>query len=171
MIGKQPWPETGIEGFERGFATIDGNRIHYVSGGNPNGDVVVLFPGFPQTWYAWRKILPILGKRYRVVAPDLPGQGDSDRPLSGFDTTSIAKLVSGLMVKLGVQTHHLAAHDVGAWVAYPYVSMYGKNVKSLAILDWEYLASACPTICHGQPMLLGALGMWLSTISRTFLKS
>ena len=135
MIGKQPWPDTGIEGFKRGFSTIDGTRIHYVTGGRPDREVIVLFPGFPQTWYAWRKILPILGERYRVVAPDLPGQGDSDRPLLGFDTASIAKLVRGLMVKLGVQSHYLAAHDVGAWVAYPYVSMFGDSVKALAILD------------------------------------
>jgi pimeloyl-ACP methyl ester carboxylesterase len=135
MIGIQPWPETGIDGFTRGFATIDGTRIHYVTGGRPDSEVIVLFPGFPQTWYAWRKILPILGATYRIVAPDLPGQGDSDRPLSGFDTASVAKLVLGLMERLGVQQHYLAAHDVGAWVAYPYVSMFGNRVKALAILD------------------------------------
>lgn len=135
MIGNLTWPETGLDGYKRGFATIDGTRLHYVSGGREGGDTLVLFPGFPQTWYAWRKILPVLGKRYRVIAPDLPGQGDSDRPLSGFDTANIAKIVRALLERLGADSHFLVAHDVGAWVAYPYVSMYRSSVKALAILD------------------------------------
>lgn len=55
MVGRHEWPETGIEGFERGYATVDGVRLHYVSGGRADGEVILLFAGFPQSWYAWRK--------------------------------------------------------------------------------------------------------------------
>lgn len=134
MAERQPWPMTGVEGFTRGFATVDGVRMHFVSGGRADGRVLVLFPGFPQHWYAWRKILPMLGEHYRIIAPDLPGQGDSDPPPS-FDTMSAAKLVRGLMQKIGVDRHFLVAHDVGAWVAYPYAALYGPSVEAFAILD------------------------------------
>src|ERR1044072_4680658 len=100
----QGWRSTGIEGFGRGFLTVEGVRIHYISGGRADGNTIVLFPGFPQSWYAWRKILPLLGERYRVIAPDLPGQGDSDRPLFGCDTLSIARLMREFTRKLGVET-------------------------------------------------------------------
>lgn len=131
----QDWRSSGIEGFARGFLTVEGVRIHYVSGGRADGDTIVLFPGFPQSWYAWRKILPVLGERYRVIAPDLPGQGDSDRPLRGCDTLSIAHLMREFTKKLGIEKHYLAAHDIGAWVAYPYTASYGETVLRLAILD------------------------------------
>lgn len=135
MNGKHAWTATGLDGFTRGFTTVEGVRMHYVAGGKEDGEVVVLFAGFPQHWYAWRKILPILGQRYRVIAPDLPGQGDSDLPLSGCDTAGIARLARGLLERLGVDDHYLAAHDVGAWVAYPYAAHYRDKVKGLAILD------------------------------------
>jgi len=132
---QQDWPSCGIEGFSRNYATIDGVRMHYVSGGRTDGDVLVLFAGFPQSWYAWRKVLPSLAEHYRLIALDLPGQGDSDRPLQGCDTLTIATLVRGLLERIGIERHFLAAHDVGAWVAYPYAASYGNNVMGLAILD------------------------------------
>lgn len=134
MTEQSDWSDTGIEGFKHGFTTVDGVRMHYVSGGKADGEVVVLFAGFPQSWYAWRKILPALGERYRVIAPDLPGQGDSDIP-AACDSTTVAKLVRGLLQTLGAEQHYLVAHDVGAWVAYPYTALHSEGVKGLAILD------------------------------------
>ncbi|WP_213305677.1 alpha/beta fold hydrolase [Paraburkholderia sacchari] len=135
MFSKREWPETGIEGFERGFKTVDGVRLHYVSGGNPDGKVLVLICGFPQSWYAWRKVMPLLAQRYRVIAPDLPGQGDSDRPTGTLDTVRAAKLLRGLVEKLGVDRHALVVHDIGGWVGYPYAAMNGDKLTGLAILD------------------------------------
>ena len=135
-MGEQfDWQDTGVEGFVHGFQTNDGTRVHYVSGGKPDGEVLVLVAGFPQSWYAWRKVLPMLGKRYRVIAPDLPGQGDSDLPLTGCDTGNVARIMHGLFEKLGISSHYLVAHDIGAWVAYPYAVEYGEALKGLVILD------------------------------------
>lgn len=135
MFSNREWPETGVEGFKRGFQTVDGVRMHYVSGGKADGDVLVLICGFPQSWYAWRKVLPLLGHRYRVIAPDLPGQGDSDRPAGTLDTAKAARLLRGLVEKLGVDRHALVVHDIGGWVGYPYAAMNGDKVTGLAILD------------------------------------
>ncbi len=135
MVEKEEWPETGLDGFEHGFALVNGTRVHYVSGGRLAGEVLVLLAGFPQSWYAWRKIMPILGARYWVVAPDLPGQGDSDRPLAGCDTAGVAAILHGLIKHLSIERHFLVAHDIGAWVAYPYAALHGSNLRGLAILD------------------------------------
>ena len=128
-------PDPRLHGFEHAFRTVDGVRLHYVSGGKADGEVVVLLAGFPESWYAWRKIMPLLGSAYRVIAPDLPGQGDSDRPAGGYDTQSLAMAVHGLLQQIGVNRYFLAAHDVGAWVAYPFAALFGSEIRCLALMD------------------------------------
>ena len=128
-------PVHGLEGFEHRFETVSGIRLHYVTGGKPDGDVLVLLAGFPESWFAWRKLMPLLGPAYRIIAPDLPGQGDSDRPLSGYDTHTLATKVHGLLQQLGIDQYALVAHDVGAWVAYPYAALFGDEVRRLVLMD------------------------------------
>lgn len=128
-------PEHDLDGFEHRFATVDGVRLHYVSGGNPDGNVLVLLAGFPESWFAWRKVMIRLAATYRIIAPDLPGQGDSDRPAGGYDTQTLAMMVLGLLQQLEVGRYFLAAHDVGAWVAYPLAALFGEEVRGLALLD------------------------------------
>lgn len=128
-------PVTTLEGFFHHYATVDGVRLHYVSGGNIEGETLLLLAGFPQSWFAWRQVMAILGDRYFIIAPDLPGQGDSDKPLNGYDTISLAQKVQGLMQQLNRESYYLAAHDVGAWVAWPYATLYQQQVKKLALLD------------------------------------
>ncbi|NIY46251.1 alpha/beta fold hydrolase [Cedecea colo] len=128
-------PDLNLSGFEHRFETIDGIRLHYVTGGKDSGGTVVLLAGYPESWFAWRKVMPALAEHYRVIVPDLPGQGDSDRPLDGYDTKSLATVLHALLGKLGIQRYYLAAHDVGAWVAYPYAVLFGNEVQRLALLD------------------------------------
>lgn len=124
-----------LPGFEHRFATVEGTRLHYVIGGKEAGETVVLLAGYPQSWFAWRKVMPLLAQRYRVIVPDLPGQGDSDRPPGGYDTQSLATALHSLLGKLEARRYHLVAHDVGAWVAYPYAALFGDEVSKLALLD------------------------------------
>jgi hypothetical protein len=65
-------PVDGLEGFEHRFETVGGVRLHYVTGGKPDGDVVVLLAGFPESWFAWRKIMPLLAAAYKIIAPASP---------------------------------------------------------------------------------------------------
>lgn len=122
-------------GFTHRFATVDGLRLHYVIGGAASGRTIVLLAGFPESWYAWRHVMPVLGARFRVIAIDLPGQGDSDKPLDGYDTQTVARRVHGLISHLGLSRYCLAAHDVGAWVAFPFALMFGNEIEALALLD------------------------------------
>ncbi|WP_321817283.1 MULTISPECIES: alpha/beta hydrolase [unclassified Paraburkholderia] len=144
-------PVTGLAGFEHRFETVNGLRLHYVTGGNPDGDVLVLLAGFPESWFAWRKVMGLLAPTYRIVALDLPGQGDSDRPADGYDTKTLAKHVHGLLEQLGVTRYFLAAHDVGAWVAYPYAALFGNEIRRLALLDAGIPGITLPTALPTAP--------------------
>lgn len=128
-------PVAGLDGFRHRFRTVDSVRLHYVEGGRPDGTPVVLLAGFPESWYAWRKVMPDLAATHPVVAVDLPGQGDSDRPAGGYDTQALAEAVHGLLRQLDITSCFLAAHDVGAWVAFPYAALFGDEVRRLVLMD------------------------------------
>ncbi|MGG4380603.1 alpha/beta hydrolase [Priestia megaterium] len=127
--------EPTLSGFKHYFQNVDGVRLHYVEGGNVDGEVIVLLAGFPESWFAWRKVMPLLAPTYRIIALDLPGQGDSDRPSTGYDTMTLATTVHKLLQQLGTKRYFLAAHDVGAWVAYPYAALFSDEVQRLALMD------------------------------------
>ncbi|MGG3573584.1 alpha/beta hydrolase [Bacillus gobiensis] len=128
-------PEPSLDGFKHRFQTVDGVRLHYVVGGKDDGDVVVLLPGFPESWFTWHKVMPLLAPTYKLIVLDLPGQGDSDRPADGYDTKTLATTVHKFLQQLGTKRYFLAAHDVGAWVAYTYAALFGDEVRRLALLD------------------------------------
>jgi hypothetical protein len=69
--------------FSHHMASVNGIQMHYVIGGQ--GDPVVLLHGWPETWYAWRHVMPALAQNYTVIAPDLRGLGDSSKPPTGYD--------------------------------------------------------------------------------------
>lgn len=123
----------GGKQFEHGMVDADGIRFHTVSGGT--GFPILLMAGFPQTWYAWRRIMPILAEDFHVVAIDLPGQGASDKPIDGYDTETTGDRIHSLVRELGFDKYHIGAHDIGAWVAYPYIARFASEVGRLVMLD------------------------------------
>lgn len=123
------------DGFSHQFTRADGLRFHYVTGGRRDGYPLILLAGFPESWFAWRHVMPYLADKYRIVAVDLPGQGDTDKPLSGYDTQTVAARLHTFIASLELGSYSLAAHDVGAWVAFPYALMYGEEIRALALMD------------------------------------
>ena len=61
-----------LTGFTHRYANVEGVRMHYVMGGDAAGETLVLLAGFPQSWYAWRKVMSMLATSYRIIALDLP---------------------------------------------------------------------------------------------------
>src|SRR5262245_38785861 len=118
---------------EHGVARVNGIRLHYVTEGE--GPPVVLLHGWPQTWYQWRKIIPPLARRYTVIAADLRGYGESDKPASGYDKRTMAADIRELVQGLGHSRIRLVGHDRGARVAYRYALDYEDAVERLALLD------------------------------------
>ncbi len=109
-----------------------GAKLHYVVGGN--GDPVLLVPGWPQSWYAWRYVMPLLAKNYRVIAMDPPGLGDSGKP-KAYDTASIAEYVDGFLDALKLDRVDFVGHDIGAWIGYALAARHGERVRRLALID------------------------------------
>src|SRR6188472_1525835 len=119
--------------FSHHTASVNGIKLHYVIGGH--GNPVVLLHGWPETWYAWHKVMPALAKTYTVVAPDLRGLGDSSKPLTGYDGKTLAEDIHQLVGKLGFKTIFLVGHDIGTQVAYSYAAAHPSEVKRLAVMD------------------------------------
>lgn len=119
--------------FKHQTALVNGVNIHYVIGGQ--GEPLVLVHGFGQNWYMWNRLLPELSKHFTVIAPDLRGVGESDKPEGGYDKKTMATDIHELVKKLGYNKINLAGHDIGLMVAYAYAAQYGNEVKKVALMD------------------------------------
>jgi pimeloyl-ACP methyl ester carboxylesterase len=83
----------------------------------------------------WRAALPRLARRFRVIAPDLPGFGASSIPADGLDMSAAARRLNALMNELGIKRLRIAGHDIGLMVAYAYAAQFPTEVERLALLD------------------------------------
>ncbi len=120
--------------FDHHFANLKGVRLHYVTHGA--GRPLVVLHGWPQTWYEWRRVMPLLADRFAIVAPDLRGLGDSSRPASGYDKKTVAADIWRLMREhLGHQRFDVVGHDWGAPVAFRLAADHPDEVAHLAMLD------------------------------------
>src|SRR5258708_28173782 len=115
------------------MAYVNGVNIHYVIGGT--GEPLVLVHGFGQNWYMWYRLLPQLSKHFTVIAPDLRGGGESDKPAGGYDKKTMASDIHDLANKLGYKTIKPARHNIGLTVAYAYAAPYASEVKKTTLLD------------------------------------
>ena len=89
-------------------------RQHVVTGGD--GPPLLLVHGWPQTWYAWRLVMPALARDFSVVAPDQRGTGLSGKPEDGYDTGTLAADLVALMDALGHRRFAVARDDTGTWI-------------------------------------------------------
>jgi pimeloyl-ACP methyl ester carboxylesterase len=108
-------------------------RLHYVTGGE--GRPVVLLPGWPQTWWAFHKIMPALARDRRVIAVDLRGMGGSDKPAGGYDKKTMAKDIAELVRVLGYDKVDVVGHDIGAQVAFSFAANHPEATRKLVLLD------------------------------------
>jgi pimeloyl-ACP methyl ester carboxylesterase len=135
--------------FSHHTAKVNGIEMHYVRGGQ--GVPVVFLHGYPQTWYAWRKIMPAIAKHYTVICPDLRGYGDTSKPKTGYDSQTMAEDVHQLLDELGYNSYFLVAHDMGGPVAYALAAAHSEKVLKLVCLDTAAPGSYQPLmdITHG----------------------
>jgi pimeloyl-ACP methyl ester carboxylesterase len=113
--------------------TINGFRMHYVMAGT--GYPLVLLHGWPQSWFEWRKIIPALAQQYTVIAPDLRGLGDSEKPMEGYDKRTLASDVRELVRQLGYAKVGVIGHDWGGSVAFYFAYDNRDLVERMFILD------------------------------------
>ena len=130
-------PATFWTQFHHDTVVIKGVRLHFVEGGS--GTPILLLPGWPQSWYAWRYVMPLLAKAgRRVIALDPRGMGDSDRPASGYDMRTVAAELHGFVEALRLTANgpvDIVGHDLGTWIGYAYAAEWPGDVKRLAVFD------------------------------------
>ena len=112
----------------------NGIRVHYVSQGS--GPLIVLLHGFPEFWYSWRLQIPFLADLgYTVVAPDLRGYNDSDKPRTGYSILNLLRDIVGLIKGLGQEKAIIVGHDWGGVLAWAFAASYPQMTERLIVLN------------------------------------
>jgi len=111
VSGAPNLPEGFVGTFTSRYVDTGDLRQHVVTGGE--GPPLLLVHGWPQTWYAWRLVMPALARDFSVIAPDQRGTGLSGKPAGGYDTGTLAGDLAALMDALGHQRFAMAGHYPG----------------------------------------------------------
>jgi pimeloyl-ACP methyl ester carboxylesterase len=134
-------------------AEVDGVKLHYLTAGH--GTPVILLHGYTETSLMWRPLIPRLAERFTVIAPDLPGIGDSAIPADGLDMKTAAIRIHKLARSLGVEKAEVVGHNIGLMVAYAYAAQFPSETTKLVVMDaflpgvpgWEAIYND-PSIWH-----------------------
>ncbi|WP_165521851.1 alpha/beta fold hydrolase [Micromonospora zingiberis] len=126
-------PDGFLDVFTSRLVKVNELRLHAVTGGN--GPALLLVGGWPQTWYAWRQVMPALAREHTVVAVDSRGAGLSDKPDDGYDAGTLAADLVALMAALGHDRFDVVGHDIGTWTGYALAADHPEQVGRLAVLE------------------------------------
>jgi pimeloyl-ACP methyl ester carboxylesterase len=122
VLAEGPWRHREI--------TANGQRFHAVEAGE--GPLVLLLHGFPQFWWSWRYVIPVLADAgFRVVAPDLRGYGASDKPPRGYDLATLSNDVAGMIPALGEHDAMIVGHGWGGLLAWTTSVLHRRRVRRL----------------------------------------
>jgi pimeloyl-ACP methyl ester carboxylesterase len=149
VSGAPHLPEGFTGTFISRYVEAGGLRQHVVTGGG--GPPLLLVHGWPQTWYAWRLVMPALARGFAVVAPDQRGCGLSGKPEDGYDTGTLAGDLVALMDALGHQRFAVAGHDTGMWIGYALAANYPDRVARLAVAE-----TPLPGVSPSPPLFASA---------------
>ena len=108
-------------------------ELQYLTAGH--GPTVILLHGFAETSRMWRPLIPLLAEKFTVIAPDLPGIGDSSIPADKIDMITSANQIHALMRSLGVEKAKVVGHDIGLMVAYAYATQFPAETEKLVVMD------------------------------------
>jgi pimeloyl-ACP methyl ester carboxylesterase len=134
LVSPKPPPvKTPADTAVGGSVTVDGLRIAYREAGA--GPVVLLLHGWPTSSFLWRNVMGPLARRHRVVAIDLPGYGDSDKPLRRYDAAFFDSVLDGFLAALGIGDVALAVHDLGGPVGLHWAAGRPDRIWALALLN------------------------------------
>ncbi len=158
-----------IAGFRSETAVINGVRVHYWVGGNPRGRPILLWHGFLGTSYSWAAVAPKLAEAgLAVIAPDMPGFGDSAKPagVAGYDGRALAKCFRALIdsVGMGQRSLLIAAHDMGAPPALIWASDHPDEIAALLYIEAPVMLSGVlqKVISYtAEAMKAGSMWWWI----------
>jgi pimeloyl-ACP methyl ester carboxylesterase len=150
VFGAPNLPAGFTDTFTSRYVDTGDVRLHAVTGGD--GPPLLLIHGWPQTWYAWRRVMPTLARDFSVVAVDQRGIGLSDKPQDGYDTATLANDLVALMDALGHHRFALYGTDVGMPIAYALAADHPDRAERLAVSE-----APLPGISPSPPLFLPPL--------------
>jgi pimeloyl-ACP methyl ester carboxylesterase len=122
-----------LPGFTNKYQELDGIKLHYVEGGE--GPALILLAGWPQTWWSFHKVMPILAKYHKVIVVDFRGMGTSSKPTEGYSKKNMAGDIALLIKKMGLDKVSIAGHDIGASIAISFAGQFSEQTDKLIVLD------------------------------------
>ncbi len=123
-----------ISGITHHTACVNGAELHYVAAGT-TGSPVLLVHGFPESWWAFHKVIPLLAARHRVFAVDLRGFGDSTTADADYDSATAADDLHHLIEHLDVGPVHLTGQDISGGAIFRLATMHPDNVRSFTAIE------------------------------------
>jgi pimeloyl-ACP methyl ester carboxylesterase len=123
-----------IPGVRHHHARVNGTDLHYVTAG-ATGSPVLLVHGFPETWWVFHRVLPLLGAHHRVIAVDLRGFGDSATAETGHDSATAAADLIGLIDRLGLGPVHLTGQDISGPATFRVAATRPDLVRSYTAIE------------------------------------
>ena len=147
VSGAPGLPADFAETFTSRYVDAGEVRLHAVVGGD--GPPLLLIHGWPETWYAWRFVMPALAPDFTVVAPDQRGIGLSDKPEDGYDAGTLANDLVALMEALGHERFAVYGTDTGMPIAYALAADHRDRVVRLAVSE-----APLPGVTPSPPLFL-----------------
>lgn len=140
VVKKRPYAPQCLVKHEYGvskYATVNGVKLHYVENGDPSKPLMLFIHGYPEFWFSWRHQLKEFSKDYWVVAVDMRGYGDSEKPkqLEAYEITQLIRDVRELVTTLGRKKFTLVAHDWGAVIGWEFLATHMDMVDKYILMD------------------------------------
>jgi len=148
-----------IPGIAHHAAHVNGTAIHYVSAGDV-GSPVLLVHGFPETWWAFHKLIPLLALNHRVFAVDLRGFGDSSNAEGDYDSTTSADDLHLLIGQLDIGPVHLTGQDISGATVFRLAATHPEVVRSFTAIEMGlpgFGLEGLGDITHGGSWHIGVL--------------
>ena len=126
-----------------GFIHLEEVRLHYVASGDESKPLMLFLHGFPEFWYSWRHQIREFKKDYRVVAIDMRGYGDSDKPsgVAAYRTSKMIADIKQLIPALGYRTCVLVSHDWGGVLAFQFAAKHEDMIDRLIVMNAPHSAT------------------------------
>jgi pimeloyl-ACP methyl ester carboxylesterase len=121
------------DSIQHGYITVNGIRMHYAAAGS--GPPLLLLHGFPEFWYSWRHQFAALSPHFTVIAPDLRGYNETDKPAWGYEIDVLTRDIVEFLEALGYQRAMVAGHDWGGMLAWVLAIVYPHRVERLITLN------------------------------------
>jgi pimeloyl-ACP methyl ester carboxylesterase len=148
-----------IPGVTHHHTKVNGVDLHYVSAGT-SGSPILLVHGFPETWWTFHKLIPLLAETHRVFAIDLPGLGDSSNDDGAYDSRTVAETLHALVAELDVGPVHITGQDFSGAMVFRLASTHPDDILSVTAIEtglpgfgWEALAD----VTHGGAWHIGVV--------------